>query len=66
MAKKQFIIIGLGNTGIFLSKHLTSLGNEVLAVDNTPEKVQDITPSVAQAVVADSTRKQQLAALPGR
>ena len=64
MAKYQFIIIGLGNTGIFLSKHLTSLGNEVLAVDNTPEKVQDITPSVAQAVVADSTRKQQLAALP--
>jgi trk system potassium uptake protein TrkA len=64
MAKKQFIIIGLGNTGIFLANHLTSLGSEVLAVDNTPEKVQDITPNVAQAVVADSTRKQQLAALP--
>lgn len=64
MAKKQFIIIGLGNTGIFLANHLTSLGCEVLAVDNTPEKVQDITQNVAQAVVADTTRKAQLSALP--
>lgn len=64
MATKQFVIIGLGNTGIFLARHLTSLGCEVLAIDNTPEKIQDITPTVAQAVVADSTRKQQLAALP--
>ncbi len=64
MAKKQFVVIGLGNTGIFLANHLTSLGSEVLAVDNTPEKVQDITPNVAQAIVADATRKQQLAAIP--
>lgn len=64
MASKHFVIIGLGNTGTFLAKHLTSLGHDVLAVDKDPSKVQDITPSVAQAVVADSTRKPQIASLP--
>lgn len=64
MASKQFVIIGLGNTGYFLARHLTALGNDVLAIDLDPMKVQDITSTVSQAVIADSTRKQQLAALP--
>lgn len=61
---KQFVVIGLGNSGYFLARHLTSLGHDVLAVDSSPEKVQDITPFVVQAVVADCTRKKQMQSLP--
>ncbi|MDR1759607.1 MAG: TrkA family potassium uptake protein [Fibrobacter sp.] len=64
MASKQFVIIGLGNTGYFLARHLTALGNDVLAIDMDPMKVQDITATVSQAVIADSTRKALLASLP--
>jgi trk system potassium uptake protein TrkA len=64
MASKQYIIIGLGNSAIFLARHLTSLGHDVLVVDNHPEKVQDISSTVSQAMVADSTRKKQLASIP--
>ncbi len=64
MTTKQFVVIGLGNSGYFLSRHLTALGHDVLAIDKNASKIQDITSSVAQAVVADSTRKQQLVNLP--
>lgn len=64
MATRQFVVIGLGSTGFFLAKALTDLGHDVLAIDSSPDKIQDIAPGVAQAVVADSTRKKQLASLP--
>ncbi len=64
MSTKQFVVIGLGNSGFFLARHLTALGHDVLAIDKNPSKIQDITSLVAQAVVADSTRKQQLVNLP--
>lgn len=64
MSSKQFVVIGLGNSGYFLARHLTALGHDVLVIDSSPEKIQDITSSVSQAAVADSTRKKQLAALP--
>lgn len=64
MASKQFVVIGLGNSGYFLARHLTALGHDVLVIDSSSEKIQDLTSSVSQAVVADSTRKKQLAALP--
>ena len=64
MASKQFMVIGLGSTGFFLAKQLIGLGYEVLAIDKNPDKIQDIASSVTQAVVADSTRKKQLLALP--
>lgn len=64
MSSKQFVVIGLGNSGYFLARHLTALGHDVLVIDSSPEKIQDITSSVSQAVVADSTRKKQMASLP--
>ncbi|MCQ2060015.1 MAG: TrkA family potassium uptake protein [Fibrobacter sp.] len=64
MASKQFVVIGLGNTGYFLARHLTALGHDVMVIDPSPEKIQDISSSVSQAVVADGTRKKQLQALP--
>lgn len=64
MASRQFIVIGLGSTGFFLAHRLVQLGHDVLAVDNNEDKVQDIASAVSQAVLADSTRKKQLSALP--
>jgi trk system potassium uptake protein TrkA len=61
---KQFVIIGLGNTGSVLVKQLSSLGHFVLAIDKEPEIVQDITPFAAQAAVADSLRLKMLQSFP--
>ncbi len=61
---KQFVIIGLGRTGTFLTKRLYDLGHNVLAIDINPEKVQDIAPFVSQAAVADCTRKKLLHEFP--
>jgi len=64
MAKRrQFAIIGIGQTGYFIARHLTHLGHDVVAVDSDEAKVQDISPFVAQAVVADCTRKKQVQSL---
>ena len=58
MASKQFMVIGLGSTGFFLARQLTALGHDVFAIDKNADKVQDIASLVAQAAVADSTRKK--------
>ena len=63
MSVKQLVVIGIGNSGYFLARHLTALGHDVLAIDSNVETIQDINPLVSQAVVADTTRKNQLAAL---
>ena len=64
MASRQFVIIGLGNSANYLARHLTSLGHDIMVIDSHPEKIQDISSMVSQAVVADSTRKKQLASIP--
>ena len=61
---KQFVVIGLGSTGVFLTKRLYDLGHSVLAIDINPEKVQDIAPFVSQAAVADCSRKKFLQDFP--
>jgi len=61
---KQFVVIGLGKTGSILVKRLSDLGHSVLAIDKEPEIVQDITPFVAQAAVADCSRKNTLQSFP--
>lgn len=63
-SRKQFCIIGMGQTGFYLARHLTHLGHDVLAVDADESRVQDISPYVAQAIVADCTRKKQAQSLP--
>lgn len=63
-ARKQFAVIGMGQTGYFLARHLTHLGHDVIAVDEDEDRIQDITPYVAQAIVADCTRKKQVQSLP--
>jgi len=51
---KQFAVIGIGNFGYYLAKHLYEKGNDVLAVDIDPKIIQKIKDNVSQAVVADA------------
>ncbi|RUM89483.1 MAG: TrkA family potassium uptake protein [Thermodesulfatator sp.] len=60
MAKKQFGIIGLGRFGSYLARTLAEQGQEVVAVDRSEKAVEEISPYVSQAVVADATRKETL------
>ena len=50
---KQFAVIGLGRFGISLCTEFARQGIDILAIDVDPEKVNQITNTVQQAVVAD-------------
>ncbi len=59
MARK-FIVIGLGKFGSYLAKTLAAEGLEVLCIDRNEKLVEDISADVAEAIVADATRKEVL------
>jgi trk system potassium uptake protein TrkA len=63
MAKKQFVVIGMGRFGQSVARSLAGLGEEVLAVDIDEERINDIAPYVTHAVQADATDEKALAAL---
>lgn len=63
MAKKQFVVIGLGRFGTSVAKTLYSLGNDVLAIDADEETVQNISDSVTHSVQADATDENTLRSL---
>ena len=51
--KKQYAVFGLGMFGKSVALGLEALGCEVVAVDNSMEKVQEIADSVSYAMCAD-------------
>ena len=51
-AMTQFVVIGLGKFGATVAKALADLGNEVLAIDKSPEHIHQIEGVVSDAVVA--------------
>jgi trk system potassium uptake protein len=59
----QFAIIGLGNFGCYLGRHLFDKGHEVIALDNNRAQVEKIKDFVSQAVVADASDRETLEAL---
>jgi trk system potassium uptake protein TrkA len=63
MAKKQFVVIGLGRFGSSVAKYLSEMGYEVLAIDENEERVQDVAHLVTHAVSADSTDEEAMRAL---
>ena len=64
--KKQFAVLGLGTFGKSVALTLESLGCDVVAVDNSLEKVQDISDSVAYAMRADVADPEALQELGAR
>jgi len=59
----QFAIIGIGNFGFYLGRHLFNKGHEVMAVDINRAQVEKIKDFVSQAVVADASDRDTLEAL---
>ncbi len=57
---KRFAVIGLGYFGTNLARELTNNGAEVIAIDNTMAKIEEIKDEVAYAVRLDSTDEKTL------
>ena len=62
-AKKQFAVIGMGRFGTSVAQSLARLGYEVLAIDVSGARIQDVVNKVTHAVAADSTDEEALRAL---
>lgn len=64
--KKQFAVLGLGSFGRSVALTLESLGCDVIAVDDSYEKIKDIADSVAYAIRADVTDSDVMKSLGAR
>lgn len=60
---KSYIVVGLGRFGTQVAKKLYELGCEVMAIDNSNVKVQQLSNDVTHAVVGDARDKEVLRAL---
>ena len=60
---KSFLVVGLGRFGTAVAMTLRDLGNEVMVIDENPEKVQKISDHVTYAVVADARDEEVLESL---
>lgn len=60
----RYIIIGLGNYGSVLAEELTTLGNEVIGVDQNSHQVESLKDKIATAFIMDATEEDSLTALP--
>lgn len=63
MAKKEFVVFGLGRFGTSIAKTLSDGGCQVMVVDDDEDKIHDIADSVTYAVKADVTDADALASL---
>jgi len=59
----KFAVIGLGSFGSNIAKTLYEKGNEVLAVDEDKEKIEEVKNFVTHAVHMDAADKENLQAL---
>lgn len=60
---QQFAVIGLGRFGASVARTLSSMGYEVLAVDSSEERIQDLASQVTHVVQADATDEEAMRAL---
>lgn len=60
----KYIVIGLGNYGSVLAEELTSLGHEVIGVDQNAQNVDRMKDKVATVYVVDATDEAALTVLP--
>lgn len=60
---KQFAVIGLGRFGSSVASELYQLGNDVLAIDISEDRVQENIENVTQVVEADATDEATLKSL---
>lgn len=63
MAKKQYAVIGMGRFGTSVAKELSSMGFDVLAIDASEQRIQEVSNMVTHAVSSNSTDEEALRAL---
>lgn len=63
MALRQFIVIGIGQFGESVVRTLAAEGCEVVAIDRTEDRIQDVKDFATQALVLDATDEKALASL---
>ena len=52
---KTYAVIGLGKFGYHIAKGLAEQGMDIIAIDNDPHKIQDISEFIEDAIILDST-----------
>lgn len=60
MADRQVLVVGLGRFGSAVARELERLGNEVLAVDRSEQRVNDMAPDVTHALQLDAADEDAL------
>ena len=55
-----FIVVGVGSFGFNVATELTELGHEVLVIDSSGKKIEQIKDKVTQAVTADVKNREAL------
>ncbi|MBO4213830.1 MAG: TrkA family potassium uptake protein [Lachnospiraceae bacterium] len=55
---KTILVIGAGEFGSHLAKHLSELKCEVMVVDNDEARINDILPYVTNALIGDATSEE--------
>lgn len=60
MAGQQVLVVGLGRFGSAVARELERLGNQVLAVDRSEQRVNDIAPDVTHALQLDAADEEAL------
>jgi trk system potassium uptake protein len=60
MASQQVVVIGLGRFGSAVARELERLGHEVLAIDRSEQRVNDIAPDVTHALQLDAADEDAL------
>jgi len=62
MGREQVMVIGLGRFGSSVSRELERLGHQVLAVDQSEQRVNEIAPDVTHALQLDAADEDALRA----
>lgn len=60
----KYLIIGLGNFGSTLACKLTDMGHDVIGVDNSEHRIEDIQEKITLSYILDATEKAELKSLP--
>jgi len=63
LKKKSVLIIGIGRFGRYLACKFAELGNEVMIVDHSEEKISDLLSIVTSAQIGDCTNVEVLRSL---
>ena len=60
----KYIIVGMGSFGGFLAARLTELGHEVVGVDSSEIKIEQVKVKITHAILMDATDAETIKTLP--